>query len=232
MPFLCLMEFKEVNMEISVNTLFKVQGIRNLTESTYIVRMERKGLKFTPGQNLNLGLAGDPEKRDYSIYSGAEDDFLDILVKEVDDGLVSKKLKKLNPGDQIEVEGPFGFFTISNEDLTKRKFTFIASGTGIAPFHCFVKSYPTLDYKLLHGVRYLHETYEKHHYPDDRYIACLSKDRNGNFHGRVTDYLKRNPADPDNLFYLCGNVNMIYDAFDILKEQRVPSGNLHAEVYF
>ena len=25
---------------------------------------------------------------------------------------------------------------------------------------------------------------------------------------------------------------MIYDAFDILKEQGVPSGNLHAEVYF
>ena len=38
------------------------------------------------------------------------------MVKEVDEGLVSKKLKRLNPGDQLEVDGPFGFFTINEEN--------------------------------------------------------------------------------------------------------------------
>jgi ferredoxin/flavodoxin---NADP+ reductase len=219
-------------MEISVNTLFNVQHVRFLTNSTYILRFDRKGMKFDPGQNLNVGMTGDAEKRDYSVYSGEKDDFLDILVKEVDKGLVSKKLKKLRKGDLIEVDGPFGFFTISNEDRTTKKFLFIASGTGISPFHSMIRSYPDLNYKLLHGVRYRDETYEKEHYPPDRYISCLSKDKHGNFRGRVTDYLRQNPVDPDCLFYLCGNVNMIYDAFDILKEQGVPSGNLRAEVYF
>jgi ferredoxin--NADP+ reductase/benzoate/toluate 1,2-dioxygenase reductase subunit len=219
-------------METSIKTLFKVQGIRLLTHSTYVLKMDRKGMQFKPGQNLNLGLAGDTEKRDYSIYSAEGDDFLEILVKEVNVGLVSKKLKKLKPGDLVEVDGPFGFFTINEEDKLTKKFLFIASGTGIAPFHSIAKSYPGLNYNLIHGVRLAEETYEKEQYPTGRYISCLSKDKKGNFNGRVTDYLRQNPVSHDTLCYLCGNVNMIYDAFDILKEQGVPSGNLHAEVYF
>jgi ferredoxin/flavodoxin---NADP+ reductase len=219
-------------MESKVRTHFKVIAVRYLTSSAYVLKVERMGMQFRAGQNLNIGLAGDTEKRDYSIYSAEGDDYLEILVKEVDDGLVSKKLKKLKPGDLIEVDGPFGFFTLENNDLQSRKFFFIASGTGISPFHSMMRSYHGLNYTLLHGVRFADETYDKDHYPADRYISCLTKDRTGNFHGRVTDYLRQNPIDPDCLFYLCGNVNMIYDSFDILKEQGVPSGNLHAEVYF
>jgi ferredoxin--NADP+ reductase len=42
----------------------------------------------------------------------------------------------------------------------------------------------------------------------------------------VTDYLREHPADPAWLCYLCGNCDMIYEAFDILRSQ------LFAEVYF
>jgi ferredoxin--NADP+ reductase/benzoate/toluate 1,2-dioxygenase reductase subunit len=221
-----------INMEIKAGTQFKVLGIRLLTQSTYIMRFERNGMQFRAGQNLNIGLAGDTEKRDYSVYSGEVDDYLEILVKEVEQGLVSKKFKNLMPGDLLGVEGPFGFFTINEQDMLNRKFLFIASGTGIAPFHSITKSYPGMNYTLLHGVRFSEEAYEKDQYPEGRYISCVSKDKKGDFHGRVTDYLRQNPGDPDSLYYLCGNVNMIYDTFDILKEQVVPSENLHAEVYF
>ena len=54
----------------------------------------------------------------------------------------------------------------------------------------------------------------------------------GTFHGRVTDYIQSNPVNKDTLCYLCGNSDMIHDAYDILTEQGVPSENLHAEVYF
>lgn len=219
-------------MELKRSSHFKVTAVRHLTSSTYVVRMEKKGMQFRAGQNINVGLAGDTEKRDYSIYSAENDDFIEILVKEVDEGLVSKKLKKLKPGNLLEVEGPFGFFTINEDDKLSKKFLFIASGTGISPFHSITKSYPGLNFVLLHGVRNADETYEKEQYPFGRYKSCLSKDKKGDFHGRVTDYLRQNPVSHDTLCYLCGNVNMIYDSFDILKEQGVPSGNLHAEVYF
>lgn len=219
-------------MDISIHSKYKVKEVRDLTDSTYVVRMNRYGMEFQAGQNLNLGLAGDTEKRDYSIYSGVNDDYLEILVKEVDDGLVSKQLKRLNPGDQLEIDGPFGFFILKDKDIESKKFLFIASGTGIAPFHSIMRSHQGLDFKLIHGVRFSEEAYEKTDYPSGRYISCVSKDKKGDFSGRVTDYIRQNPIDKDTLCYLCGNVNMIYDVFDILKEQGVPSENLHAEVYF
>lgn len=219
-------------METITNSIYKIQQIRHLTDSAYVIRMDRGGMKFIAGQNLNLGIAEDVEKRDYSIYSGENDDYLEVLVKEVEDGLVSKQMKSLKPGDKLEVDGPFGFFTLKPEDLDSKKYLFIASGTGIAPFHSIAHSYPNLNFKLIHGIRHSNEAYEKEHYPSGRYISCVTKDNKGDFKGRVTDYLKANPVDKETLCYLCGNVNMIYDAFDVLKEQGAPSGNLHAEVYF
>lgn len=214
-----------------IDTKYKVQSVRELTESTYVIRFDRNGMDFKAGQNLNLGIKGDPEKRDYSIYSGENDDFLEILVKEVEEGLVSKQLKQLNPGDELEVDGPFGFFTLNESDIYSTKYFFIASGTGIAPFHSIAKTHPGLDYTLIHGIRYAKEAYDSAHYHPEKYISCTTKDKGG-FDGRVTDYLKQNPVDKQTHYFLCGNVNMIYDAFDILKEQGVPSANLHAEVYF
>ena len=219
-------------MDISIHNKYTVKEVRNLTDSTYVVRMNRYGMGFRAGQNLNLGLAGDTEKRDYSIYSGIHDDYLEILVKEVEDGLVSKKLNRLKPGDRLEVDGPFGFFSLKENDINTKKFLFIASGTGIAPFHSIIQSHPGVNFKLIHGIRHSLEAYEKAHYPSGRYISCVSQDKDGDFHGRVTDYIRQNPVDKDTLCYLCGNVNMIYDVFDILKKQEVLSENLHAEVYF
>ncbi|MCB0824040.1 MAG: hypothetical protein KDC09_15190 [Bacteroidales bacterium] len=219
-------------METITHNKYTVKEIRDLTPSTYVVRLERNDMKFMPGQNLNLGLSGDTEKRDYSIYSRKNEEFLEILVKEVEDGLVSKKLKRMKPGDTLEVDGPFGFFTIKEENRYAKKFLFIASGTGIAPFHSITGSFPEINYTLIHGIRELNEAYEKEHYPEGKYISCVSQEDGGDFRGRVTDYIKQHPVDNETICYLCGNVNMIYDVFDILKEQGVPSENLHAEVYF
>ena len=107
-------------MNISIHNKYTVREVRDLTRSTYVVRMNRYDMEFQAGQNLNLGIAGDTEKRDYSIYSGIKDNFLEILVKEVDDGLVSKQLKRLNPGDKLDVDGPFGFFTIKEKDRNRQ----------------------------------------------------------------------------------------------------------------
>lgn len=219
-------------MQTITNSIYKIQQIRHLTNSTYVIRMDRGGMKFIAGQNLNLGIAGDTEKRDYSIYNGESDNYLEVLVKEVEDGLVSKQMKKLKPGDKLEIDGPFGFFTLKPEDIDTKKYLFIASGTGIAPFHSIAQSHPNLNFKLIHGIRHSNEAYEKEHYPEGKYVSCVTSDDKGDFKGRVTDFLKSNPVDNETLCYLCGNVNMIYDAFDVLKEQGVPSGNLHAEVYF
>ncbi len=214
------------------DNLHRVISIRNLTESAYIIQMERRGLAFRAGQHVLLGKAGSIHNREYSIYSGEQDEFFEVLVKEVDEGLVSKQLKRIKQGEELQLEGPLGFFTIAPELLQQAKFLFVATGTGIAPFHSFVMSYPQIDYRLLHGVRYTNEAYERDHYDSKKHILCTSGDKKGDFAGRVTDYIRQNPVDPDTHCYLCGNFNMIHEVFDLLEKQGLPPENVHAEVYF
>lgn len=210
----------------------KLIETRNLTDSTYIIKMERRGLAFRTGQHILLGEAGSIHSREYSIYSGEQDDFFEVLIKEVDDGMVSKQLKKLKKDDKLQIDGPLGFFTIKPELINSAKFLFVATGTGIAPFHSIARSYPNIDYQLLHGVRKADEAYEHKHYAREKYILCTSQDEKGDFQGRVTDYLRQNPVSKDTHCYLCGNFEMINEVFDILEEQGVPPVQVHAEVYF
>lgn len=212
--------------------LHEILDMRHLTNSTFVMRIERKGLEFKAGQHVCVGPPNGIHTREYSIYSAEHEDYIEILVKEVENGLVSPTLKKLKVGGFVIVEEPVGYFTINKEHSDKQKYVFIATGTGVSPFHSFVKSYKGMDYTLLHGVRFANEAYDADVYDKSKYVVCTTGDKEGNYNGRVSTYLKDNAFDADTQYYLCGNCNMIHDVYDILEEQGVSTDNIHAEVYF
>ena len=220
------------NQVEEVDNTFQIESIRHLTDSAYILRFSRNGMEFTAGQHLTLGMMGDKQLREYSIYSPNNVNYLEVLIKEVEEGHVSVKLKRSNIGDQVNVEGPFGFFTLDTKNKEDKKYLFIASGTGIAPFHSMVKSVDNLDYTILHGVRYGNEQYASDEYPEGRYIGCTSRDDLGDYHGRVTDYLHDHDIDSNTLVYLCGNYEMIHEVYDILTNKGLSPDNIRTEVYF
>lgn len=222
----------EVNATKPIKNQVKVHHIRNLSESVYVLRFDRNGADFQSGQHVILGLTGKNNGREYSVYSSEQDDFFEVLIKEVQEGDISRKLRKVQPGDLLEMVGPLGFFTLDTVIIPTIKHVFIATGTGIAPFSSFVKSFPQLDYQILHGVRFKHEAIEPQNYHPERFILCTSGNNSGNFHGRVTDYLISNSIQTNAEYYLCGNVKMIHQAFDILKGKGISSDQMHAEVYF
>lgn len=213
-------------------SFYKVKEVRKLTDDTFSLRLPKNRFKFKSGQHISLGIHGDYQSREYSIYSGENDTHLEVLVKEVQEGYFSPKLSNLKPGDLVEVNGPFGKFQIDEEKIKNHKFVFVASGTGIAPFHSIVRTYPELDYQLIHGVRYGTEAYDKDEYPADRHILCTTGDKTGQVHGRLTKYLKKTTFDKSTHFYLCGNSNMIFDALEILKGKGFERDQIHCEVYF
>lgn len=207
----------------------KVLEIRVLTDSTYVLRFERNGLEFIPGQHIYVGIPGD-EDRPYSVYSAEDADYVEILVKEVENGNVSKKLKQIETDGYVAVDDAQGHFSII--EYLSYKMYFIATGTGIAPFHSFVKTYPGIDYTLIHGVAFANEGYEKSDYEPSRYIQCTSKENGGDFSGRVTEYLKTLNFDPESRFFLCGNSAMIDEVYDILLERGFARNRIRTEIYF
>ena len=195
-------------------------------------------MEFRPGQHLHLGVAGSMDMREYSIYSGIHDDYIEVLIKEIEGGLVSRQLRKLEPGANLAVEGPFGFFVIDDE-FGSAGHCFVATGTGIAPFRCISRSFSKLSFHILHGIRYFSERYDFDEYDQDRYHPCVSRDHvssnganSGAYGGRVTDYLTNAGIDSELRYFLCGNCDMIYEVFGLLRSHDIPADQIATEVYF
>lgn len=223
----------EMKPEVQLDTTYyKVQNIKYLTDSTFILRLPKSRFKFDAGQHISLSIAGDYQSREYSVYSAEDSEYLEVLVKEVEGGYFSPKLKHLKKGDMVEIHGPFGRFALDTKKRDTHQHIFIASGTGIAPFHSMVKSNPGLNYKIIHGVRYGNEAYDREDYDADRFLLCTSRDDTGDFKGRLTAYLKEAEFDKNSCFYLCGNSDMIFDAMEILKEKGFDRDDVNVEVYF
>lgn len=223
----------DMKPEIQLDTnYYKVVGIRSLTEHTFVLTLPKSRFKFEAGQHISLSISGDYQSREYSIYSAEEGENLEVLVKEVEGGYFSPKLKHLKVGDTVEVHGPFGKFGLDEKNLETHQHVFIASGTGIAPFHSMVKSKPGINYKVIHGVRYANEAYDRGEYDADRFVLCASRDDKGDYKGRLTEYLKKTDFDKNTCFYLCGNSDMIFDSMEILSDKGFGRENITVEVYF
>jgi ferredoxin/flavodoxin---NADP+ reductase len=214
------------------NSKYQVLDVKRLSRQTFRLRAERPDTSIRAGQCFNVGSGDIGINREYSIYSGAEDPYLDFLVREVEGGMVSPLLGQLGSDDTVEISGPYGEFCIDLAKASEKKFLFVATGTGIAPFHSFVKTWPNLDYTLLHGVRDPSEQYDHADYAEGRYVPCISQPGDGKPAIRVTDYLRGYSVAPGDLCYLCGNRNMIIETFEILREQGVSGDQIITEVFF
>jgi ferredoxin-NADP reductase len=91
--------------------------------------------QFAPGQWVNFRF---PEgvSRAYTIASAPQRPQAVQLCVRVGEGRGGAALKRLQPGAQVSVEGPFGDFLLPDED--DRPVVFIAGDTGIAPIRSIV----------------------------------------------------------------------------------------------
>ncbi|XOJ84582.1 FAD-binding oxidoreductase [Methylophilaceae bacterium Uisw_099_01] len=211
---------------------YPLENIEHLSKDTFKIRIKRPDIEIISGQCFNIGLPGLQINREYSIYSAANSKYLDFLIRAVEGGRVSSALQKIKPGDLIEVDGAYGDFCLKDPMNSNQEYLFIATGTGIAPFHSFVTTWPTMNYKLLHGVRFTEECYHANVYKEGSYIPCISKPADGSKGMRVTDYISDNEFSSNIQFYICGNRNMIIDTFEILHNKGISGDNITTEVFF
>lgn len=212
-------------------TIHRVLSVENLTPETYILRLERNGFQFEAGQYVVIRDPERKESREYSVFSGTHAPYLEFLIREVSEGF-SRYLRHLLPGTELQLEGPKGFFLLDEATRQGSPVTFIATGTGISPFHSFIQSYHGLDYRIIHGVRFTDEAYGKKAFDKRRYTLCTSRVDSGNYFGRVNQYLKQYPIESSGIFYLCGNSEMINEVTNQLEQAGVLPENIRTEVFF
>ena len=72
--------------ELAGRKVHRVRSIRHLTDSAFVLRVDRHNLPGVAGQCATLGVAGSGLNREYSLCSGDNDSFSEFLIKEVEGG--------------------------------------------------------------------------------------------------------------------------------------------------
>ena len=102
----------------------------------------------------------------------------------------------------------------------------------LSPFPSFVRSYPDLNYRIIHGIRYSQETYKRESYRDGKYMCCITRHEKGDFYGRITEYLNNESLNKRAYYFLCGNYEMIDEVFDLLIARGIDKIQIKTEGYF
>ncbi len=124
------------------NTATLVQS-RMMSPSVASLSLAVRGgsLQFRAGQWLNVHLPGSagPLKRAYSIASAPGDPLLELAVTLVAGGEASPLLHALQPGQQLDFDGPHGLFT-RDAAACAAPALFVATGTGLSPFRSMLRA--------------------------------------------------------------------------------------------
>jgi len=220
-------------------------------------RVDGAPFAFIPGQFVQVHFNyadGKATKRSYSVATigdgnGTPVQRIEMAVSYVEGGAATDLLGHLQEGQTIDGSGPYGRFCLMEADTNKR-YVLVATGTGVTPYRAMLPQLKKLiesrgvEIVLVYGARNSGELL----YGDEfeafasenknfRYFACLSRearvhprphDRRGHVHIALEE-IKPNP-DTD-IAYLCGNPNMVDQAFTLLKDAGLPIPHVRREKY-
>jgi ferredoxin--NADP+ reductase len=206
-----------------------------IAQEVYYIKLERLE-DFTPGQLLALSDSPGGDVRYYSIASATRDEYWGILYNKMNEGWLTPWLSRLQKGDILYTSLPFGEF------LPRRfPMVWIATGTGIAPFHSMTGSgCADEDTILIHGARQKEDFYFYEDFRQElksRYIACSStSEQPGLYPGRLSRYLEEEfsyrESPEERRFFLCGSSAMVVDIRDLLLSEGGDCGMITSEIYF
>ena len=211
---------------------------------------------FVPGQFLQIHFHyadGKPTKRSYSVATVGDGkgpvQRIEIAVSYVEGGAATELLSTLDEGGTIEASGPYGRFCLMDGD-TNARYLLVATGTGVTPYRAMLPQIRTLTqsrgctFALVYGARNESELLYGEEFeafarevPGFTFHPCLSRTpravpRPHDRHGRAQVALgELGPNAATDIAYLCGNPNMVDEAFAMLKEAGLPVPHIRREKY-
>ncbi len=215
--------------------------------------------KFKQGQYINVRhiVEGEDLRRSYSIVNAPseENQDIEILVKRMDDGRVSKFLNdEVNLGDELEVLEPQGHFYTNYHPTNEKTYIGLAAGSGISPVLSnikealyqepksnaylffsnrsfeniiFRKEIDALAEKFAGRLKVIYLLSREKHFEDELFEGRICADKLEQLFKRFSDI-----SVPESTFFICGPSDMIKKVSDYLKkDQKVPSLQVMYEYY-
>jgi len=196
--------------------------------------VEPEEIKFFPGQYMDFMVPGTDESRSFSMANTpSRDGTFEFVIKIYPDGLFSEFLaEKVQVGDRLEVEAPFGTFTLRESRTSD--LIFVGGGAGMAPVLGLLRSMAERGVQrkatFYYGARgkrdlcfsdELAALAEK--LPGFRYIPALSDPVDGSEWdgqtGLITDVVKANETSLEGMdAYVCGPPPMVDAAIAMLTD--------------
>ena len=164
--------------------------------------------------------------------------------KNVNPGIASSYIFSLQPGDKVDVSGPYGEFFLKD---TNREMMFIGGGAGMAPmrshlFHLFKTVKTDRKTTFWYGGRSLRELFYVDEFEEidndfdnfEFHIALsepLPEDNWNGFTGFIhtvimDNYLKKHPEPEEIEYYICGPPMMNPAVLQMLDDYGVPPENI------
>lgn len=147
--------------EVAAFPSVNVRWVRHWNEHLFSFAVDRPtSFRFRSGEFVMIGLPGDdgrPLMRAYSIASPAYSDELEFLSIKVEDGPLTSRLQKIEPGDQLYLgKKPTGTL-VSDALIGGKRLWLLGTGTGLAPFLSVARDPEIYDrfsqIIIVHGVR-------------------------------------------------------------------------------
>ena len=237
---------------IAIQTLStRVEAIEELTHDIrrLVLRpVNGSVMDFHPGQYVDVRIPGADEHRSFSMANTpSEGGVLEFMIKLYPGGRFSGLLADgaLNVGDELEVRGPYGVFTL--RESSDRPLLFIGGGAGMAPILSLVRalaernsSRPAVFYYGARGEKDLFHLAELaalgEMLPGFRFVPALSEpEPTGSFEGEtglITEVVDRGHSDLDDVdAYLCGPPPMVDAAIALLTARGVPESRIHFDKF-
>jgi propane monooxygenase reductase subunit len=218
-----------------------VEAVEELTSDIRLLRLRpAEPLEYKPGQYVDITIPGHPgEHRSFSM-AGTEPGVLEFMIKLYPGGHFSGLLAdgSITPGDELEITGPYGVFTLRTS--SPRRLLFIGGGAGMAPILSLLRSLSEADTEreatYYYGARSAADLFHLDELAalPASFVPALSEDANGwtGETGLITDVVERLEPDIAEVdAYVCGPPPMVEAAIALLEAKGVPESHIYFDKF-
>jgi propane monooxygenase reductase subunit len=221
----------------------RVEAVEELTHDIrrlHLKVLDDEPFEFKPGQYVDIQIPGHEEHHRSFSMANTNAGELEFMIKLYPGGRFSGLLSEdaIKPGDELNVTGPYGVFTLRTS--SPRRLLFIGGGAGMAPILSLLRSLSESGNEREATYYYGARTETDLFHLDvlnalpATFVPALSEDSNGwaGETGLITDVVERLEGDVSEVdAYVCGPPPMVEAAIALLEAKGVPEAHIYFDKF-